>query len=506
MDRLKRCSILLAVLVLFLLTACGDTGGEENNTVKNTPVPTRTEERELQKWEKEVTLGNGTVVWTMTNELGFSHLSEKNINLLNEKLLADGYDCTLTVRYIPQKAYREKVLELAQTGEMDITCLGVFYANEAKEAAYVIRQGIFEELSEYLETEQGQLLKQEFPEDVWKSVETDGGIYSVPNQNSVEGTGYYVFNKDYFSEDEVNAFSGDYTELEQMLKGKKLPEDVIPLLTVDSLTAWEGTLGYQSRWGVFINLETGKVYNPYEVPEYEQLLYWLHSMKEKKVAYMPKTLEERQKIAENGKFAVWIAAICDQTFENVRDNSFLVHMPYAFRNSVSMTNAVSKNAEHKEQALQLLTLLYTNAEYANLLIYGEENVDYQVADGYVKGTGDNASRMSAQKFMTGLYNRLLPHQEDYYPVNRIETKNDIYNSPARLENSILGFKPDFSGFDEKMMNLDVLVEWKYRLWADDNFEELFAETKKLYEEAGGNKVVEELNRQIEEWKKKYGKE
>ena len=42
---------------------------------------------------------------------------------------------------------------------------------------------------------------------------------------------------------------------------------------------------------------------------------------------------------------------------------------------------VSAQSAHPDEAFKLLSALYTNEELANILAYGEENVDYAIEDG-----------------------------------------------------------------------------------------------------------------------------
>ena len=271
----------------------------------------------------------------------------------------------------------------------------------------------------------------------------------IPSQAmQVSGT-YLAFRRDYFTEEEVERVSEDFGELEKLLESKKFPDEVVPLC-------------------------------------------WWNDMMDR---------ADRQKTIEAGHFAVWYVGEIDILFEKNREKLFLWQMPYANQSSVTGAG-VSKYAKQKEEALQLLTLLYTEEEYANLLIYGEEGKDYQVLDGFVCNMRGEPLRNYYYCHMAGLYNNVLLVQLDDYPISRKQTKDELYYSDARKKNVLLGFHIDNSTFDEQMLSLHSVVWDTQYLWMEENFEEAWDAAAQAFLEAGGEKVVAELERQIEEWKKK----
>ena len=86
-------------------------------------------------------------------------------------------------------------------------------------------------------------------------------------------------------------------------------------------------------------------------------------------------------------------------------------------------------------------------------------------------------------------------------ISRKQTKDELYYSDARKKNVLLGFHVDDSAFDEQMLSLYNVVQNTQYLWMEENFEEAWEAATQAFWEAGGEKVMAELERQIEEWKR-----
>ena len=150
-----------AALLLALSCSILACSKEEKPSEKPTqaPQPTKAQQQGEGKEGEEEIRGDGTVIWTMQDALG--KIPESNINLLNEKLKADGYSCTLAIRYVPQEInYYERLSELLRTGETDIATFSFisFSGEKLGDTISMIREGNVEPLGDYLSTENGKLL------------------------------------------------------------------------------------------------------------------------------------------------------------------------------------------------------------------------------------------------------------------------------------------------------------------------------------------------------------
>lgn len=335
-------------------------------------------------------------------------------------------------------------------------------------------------------------------EQEWKIVETDGGIYSLPNQYGMKGGEYLAFNKEYVTEEMLTGFSGSITELETLLDGLELPEDVYPVMGHFSVSVLTAMCNADLSDGVLINLATGKVENPYQNVEFCQCLRLLNRLCRKNYLNIYKS-EKQTEVVTSGKFAVWIGWEYDELYDSMKDKVITVPLPFIMPNALSCTSGISQNSFNKDAALQLLTLLYTEETYANLLVFGKEGEDYQLLDGYVQDMQGNSFRKSKENLMLGIYDPLYPCHGDDMTINRREMKNSRYNSAYCLNSVVLGFKTDYSSFDESMYQVSRVTEQYLTIWTKEDFESQIAVAQQAFEEADGNRVIEELDRQISGW-------
>ena len=492
-----------AALLLALSCSILACSKEENPPEKPTqaPQPTKAQQQGEGKEGEEEIRGDGTVIWTMQDALG--KIPESNINLLNEKLKADGYSCTLAIRYVPQEInYYERLSELLRTGETDIATFSFisFSGEKLGDTISMIREGNVEPLGDYLSAQKGQALWNACYEEQWKASEIEYQNYLIPSQTLIWDKGYLAFHRDYFTEEEVGQFSWDIKELGELLEGKDFSQEVVPIYSWNNIESNACLSGYLYLQGVFAELETGTIKNPFEAEQYKELLRAMNSLYQKGMI-RERDRDKEEDIVENNNFAIWRVAETDNLFEKQKEKLILLQFPYAYQSSIGNTG-LSKNAKQKEAALELLTLLYTEADYANLLIYGKEGTDYQVIDGFVCNMRGEPKDNYFYCYMTGIYDNVLPSVGDYYPVSRKQTKDELYYSDARKKNVLLGFHIDNSTFDEQMLSLHSVVWDTQYLWMEENFEEAWDAAAQAFLEAGGEKVVAELERQIEEWKKK----
>lgn len=495
MKKLTGYAVLFCMAAIcFFLSGCKKADTEEANPVTEPSVTQKadTVQSEMVKRDENV------IIWTVPDGITESEI-ERNVLLVNEKLAEDGYPFTLKIQTLSSKSYRQDLLPLLENGATDIASLGMDFADgSAGFGQDLIRAGYFEELSSYLDSEAGKKLKMAYCEQEWKIVETDGGIYSLPNQYGMKGGEYLAFNKEYVTEEMLTGFSGSITELETLLDGLELPEDVYPVMGHFSVSVLTAMCNADLSDGVLINLATGKVENPYQNVEFCQCLRLLNRLCRKNYLNIYKS-EKQTEVVTSGKFAVWIGWEYDELYDSMKDKVITVPLPFIMPNALSCTSGISQNSFNKDAALQLLTLLYTEETYANLLVFGKEGEDYQLLDGYVQDMQGNSFRKSKENLMLGIYDPLYPCHGDDMTINRREMKNSRYNSAYCLNSVVLGFKTDYSSFDESMYQVSRVTEQYLTIWTKEDFESQLAVAQQAFEEADGNRVIEELDRQISGW-------
>lgn len=493
-DRRKGfCYLTCGAIMLLFLFGCASRTGEMQEETLDTEL---TETNGVPK--------DGEIIWTIPAD--YCNL-DQYADKLNQKLKEDGYGFHVVFRYLPQNNYQAEVGKRLAEGSTDIAFLGLNSVGD-NAAAALIREGNLEELTPFLDSDKGAVLREFYYEGVWDTVKVDGGIYSLPNQGPIFGGGCFVFNKELFSEDDIAGFDGRLETFEKLmgiLNGADLSQVEYPIISELSLMDIAEMSGYVYDYGTFISLETGEVFNPYETEEMKEILSTIQPLYRKGLwgeddglVYGMDFRAAEQALSEM-EFGLWISSVPNDVFERMQDHVLCVRIPFAFKNTVSANTGVSRYAPNKEAALEFLSLLYTNAEYGNLLMLGEEGVDYVLTDGYTYTMSGEIKSPFVAELVTGLYDNIYPSEWDRLPVNRRETRLEIYGSDAKMDSVILGFQMNTEGMKDQIEAVCEVVQQYADIWKRDDLESAIQEAAEAYRAAGGDQVVEEMGRQIAEW-------
>lgn len=167
---------------------------------------------------------------------------------------------------------------------------------------------------------------------------------------------------------------------------------------------------------------------------------------------------------------------------------------------------ISAWSKYQKEAFDFLSLLYTDADIANLIQYGVENVDYSVQNGYVVYNQNNPLRNYGEHFTNplltypgeGMQEDKRNMLEQCYEENETHMPNGFrFNTKSVQQEKdavgeILGRSGEYTDEVIKLFMGEV----------DDLDAALKSFNQKL-KAAGADKIVAEANRQLEEWRGKY---
>lgn len=468
-----------------------------------TPIPTPTKEAANPLVLPE---GVEVITWAMPDVIREEEYAAK-LKVLNKTLLEEGYNYILEIKTFPKNKYREQVLPIIESGEADIISVGIDMANGSYGFAQdFIRKGYFEDLTEYLASEEGKTLWNWYTEAEWRKVETDGKNYVIPFQGSVYGSGYFAFNKSYVSEEMLKDFTGTPEDLKNILDSVELPAGVYGILNGMSYRDVAMLCGMTVEDDIFFDLETGVAENPFENEDYYTHMKMLNDLYNngqiKEFTGLDSGTQEEAAV-RNGKFAVWIDYRRNAFYEEVEDTVITVPMKFSMVNALSTCHGINKNSGQKESALQLLTLLYTDAVFGNLLTYGEEGTDYYLQDGFVCKPDGTMRINNTADLAYGIYDLAFPCLNDTLLTNRREFKNVHYASEYYVDSAVLGFQPDYTVLEGGVpAAVNVLTDYG-AIWKEKNFDETWQKAAREFKDAGGEEMVAELNKQVKEWMKLY---
>ena len=492
----KKILLTLLFCFVFIFTACGSPATKSNSSKKLNEIDTQKNEN------KDENISENKIVWVLPEEFIKITKLQDNTVFLNQQLKKDGYNFSVSFKGVfgKENNYYKDVMKEMKNNTADIASLGLDAKGEKVEPSVkLIKSGVFLNLNNYLKSAEGKKLHSAFHDKIWDTVKINGEICAIPGQTSQDGTAFAAFNKKIFGKN--IAFDGSsMQELDGILNKVKLPKGTNGILWQLAFRDICEQLGYVYENGVVTDIKTGVVSCPFETSEIVEYLKLLHKLYQEKKLVALDDGENSQ--ISNMKFAVWMGYTRDEVFERVKDNTKIVQLPYLFFTRTSGSTGVNKISKKKNEAIQLLSLLYTDSKYANLLIHGKKGKTYQLKNGYAYDMEGNVKSEYAETFITGIYDYIYPWEEEEFPRNRAKEKQSLLGTPAMQKSTLMGFVPDLTDFDDKMIKLYEVTSKYEEIWQKKDFDSALADAVKACNASESKKVEKELNSQISKWRSK----
>ena len=177
-----------------------------------------------------------------------------------------------------------------------------------------------------------------------------------------------------------------------------------------------------------------------------------------------------------------------------------IHLPYIYRDMPLKTmTSVGANSKHPKEAVKLLKLINTNKELYNLICWGIEGQHYTVnEDGRITVIPDSGyDKIGTNAWKYG--NQFNSFVRDTQPIDVWEQTEEM-NTTAVLS-PMLGFVPDTDYIATELSNIST-IESEYKAkksFGTAAFEDYFDEKCKKEDDAGIKGVLEELQKQYDEF-------
>lgn len=441
-----------------------------------------------------VSASSSDIVWTISDDVD---VNETYLKYFNEKLREDGYNFRLKFQYLKEDEYDREIRQVLKDGSTDIALAGQ-NTDERNYVTELCRDNLLMCLDDRMNGKSD--LYGAFEDPLWKSVEVDGRIYTVPNGIFADGKYCIVFNEDVLGK-KAAGFNGDILSVNQYLSKNKTDKD--KLLFDLSLEDFASILGGNIDYGMYFDGKTETISTVFEnskIYQLEKLFYDLNKAGQiNELCAFHQNSGDQDKIKElieKKEFAILLTkrteTIDSLDGVSVYDLDFTVNFE---RNGG--TTGICEKSNKKENALQLLTLLYTRDDYTRLLLYGKEGKDYTVENGRV--VSDKGGSYSLVDVL-GLFRGSLPTEDEtVYYKNIRKQKEMLYRSQNCQTSRFAGFQLDFRKFKDVSAYADVGNEY-YDIWKKNTFPEEYETVKKTV--AGKQKkLLKEVRRQYETWKK-----
>ena len=496
-------ALVLSVALSSFLAGCGKKGGDDPN------------EQVTLKW---VYMGDK------------KQDTEKVWAAFNEKLKEYLPNTQVEFEVIPGAEYAEKwKLKAAAREEIDIAWTGYTstYVDE-------IANGSFMDITDLLD-EYGKDVKEELPDWVWEKAEFNGRIYSIPNYQMMNvlrlGINTPKQLKEQYMTPEMEqniidttyshplAVKEDYDAIAEYLKVLKDAGQIYKGADPNTLIWLSQRKGYEqlmSETQPYVMEKTDPNYKVLNVFEQDSMKVGYEAMHEWfEKGYIRPDIAADNQDASVGNVIINVLGMhgyyekeSQKPPEGSIENAWVpCDDKYYISCSQSNTSTViPSSAKHPERAMELLNLMNTakGKELLNLLAYGIEGEHYDVVGENKINTDKSVLTGTERKYIANCW--VLGNIFNAYETTSNEDGWNDYilhdvNEKAEIS-SIMGFKPDLNPVKTEMSQVDAVVkefEVPLRRGYLSNWQETYDEMIAKMKGAGSDKVISEIQSQLDKW-------
>ena len=424
------------------------------------------------------------------------------------KIIEEKAGVKLDIQYLGWGDYDKKMNVIISSGEN----YDIAFANN-----YVInaQKGAYADLTDLYKKEGKELYEALDPAYI-KGNTVNGKIYAVPVAANVASSQNFAFNGPLLEKYGIDISNvKDYASLEPVLKAiKEKDPNVVPFAMNKSYGGPSDDFDYIAVDGlpfvVDLQGDTTKIVDRYTIPRYVENLKTLHKYYE--AGYIPKdvaTSDTGYDLSQDTwlvrEETVGPADYGNSLLSRVANRKIEISQltkNYKKNQTTQVANfVISNNSKNKEKSMELLTLLNTNPELLNGLVYGPEGENWEKVEGKenrvrtLKGYNGN-THMSG--WNTG-NNWILYINENVTDQQIEDSKKILAESP---ESPALGFnfnvdpvKAEVSSITNTMKEYDTAIN----TGTVDPDVEIPKMMDKLKSEGAYDKVLKEMQKQYDEF-------
>ena len=502
--------VLCACMSFTLLAGCGNSGKEtaaETPAAAESAAAESTGEAESAKPEAS---GEKTVITYLRPGTEVDHNAEL-VQAINDKLDADGTGLELNIMYIPSDVFQDKLNMMLSSGEeFDLLCI---MEDQKPFTSFIANEGIVP-ITEYVNASEN--LKRVIPDYMWESATMNGDIYTIP-ANWCE------------TADQNNCITIRREKLEEYgLEDPQTMDDLLNMCEVFTEN-WDGdnkpvvipmfkepftylfrtldTYPFTVQKDLIFIDQEGNVKNWMETDEFKQCAEFFRKLYEG--GYIPEDVLSSGWSSWNtmltGDF-IWVdqcqlwdtEEVWKERIPGVNlDTIYLNKDAKQFRpNSFRNDTAVSATSEHPEEAVKFMDWVYSSQENYDLMVYGVEGLTWTDEGDKLYSKIDPAFEFNADWMIGNMeYERYQKGTYDKFIEIMGEEKPDAENS------IVLNFTFDPTNVADEYANCQAeVVQSIYPIKLGlVSYEEGYEDALSRMKAAGLDKVVEEYQRQVNEY-------
>ncbi|MFS0726142.1 ABC transporter substrate-binding protein [Paenibacillus sp. 1P07SE] len=433
---------------------------------------------------------------------------QKDLAMVNEeinKYTLDKINATVKMNMLDWGEYSQKMQVMTASGEaMDI----MFTASWAFDYVQNARKGAFMPIDDLLQSH-GQGILDVLDPAFLEGSKVDGVNYGVPANKELPAQEVWRFNKQLVDKYNLDISQVSTLEsLEPLLKTIKenepgaipfaITKDFMPLAGYDYLIE-------KMPMAVKLDTEDYKVVNILETPEMKQELQTMR--KYYQAGYIPTEVTTLDSMSDAHNAGTWLTdRAATQPFA---DNLWSASLGYPLISTpasepviynwsvMGSMQAISANSKHPEKAMEFLNLLNTDPVLRNMVDSGIEDVHYKKLSDNVFENLPESKNYDMPTFSLG--NVMLTYLNPEDPENKWEEFQKFNESGT--PSPILGFNFDTSEVTTEIATLQNVKEefWSAIMTGTVDPEEYSAKAIEKFKAAGLDRVMEEAQRQLDEW-------
>lgn len=381
-----------------------------------------------------------------------------------------------------------------------------------------VSQGAFLELDE-LYAEYGKDIAVYYDEEFLNAGRIGGNLYGIAGQKDFAATKAIAYRKDIVEELNLDV-SGVKTMADWTFVLEAVHEaypDMAAFVsnggnTLNQFDSYDWDK-LDDMVGVLMNYgESTEVVNLYETPEYEGLVRQMRAWYEAGLVDRDAATntESWGDMVRSGKgFCSLITGNPGSEFEHTINTGYPIGVidltePLASTGNVTAIMwSIPYAAAEPEAAMKFLNLMYSDPAVSDLLNYGVEGTHYQVAeDGtYTFLDGQDMASCTYHPQMTWIWPNTYIGGEWKDSAPELGEKMTAFNKSAK-KSEAMGFTFDNSAvINEVTACTNVIKQYAYGLEVGAvDVDTVLPEFQKALKDAGIDRVIEEKQRQLEEWK------
>lgn len=491
-------------------------------------VKIQNEQRETSEQEKEQ--GNDSLIWLIDDE----QLAKKLQGPMNELLKEKGVSYTVSIvseetDWASEGAFTEMLQERRESGK----ATDLIYIPQMRSCGNDYATLVREDLLLPLPLEEGEgSVTEILGEFAVSSVEVDGKPYGLRGLHQYYNQGL-KFNQYYLEKHGISAesLSGNILENEELFRKMAGKDEQMQT----PLAYWELTeenLGYQflfPSWAAGFSDDQGEeIVNVFAMEDTKEYLKSLKKFRDEGLISFLNIDGFKDVEVENGFFSITASGTRPESYQTTTEGFYdkdgkMLRTETLFVpgqadpgsleiNPRGHVTGIASWSQKPEEACAFLTLLFTDADVANLVKFGVEGSDYRLEEGRVTEIFNMEQSPQANSFYI---NDVLTYPMEEEPEDKQENWNRYFEKEG--VHPLTGFQFDPSLVEEEIraanavlrsdtVNIDSYTKEFRDLMSGrvEDVDQALGELNEKLEAAGISKIIKEANRQLQEWKKTKG--